>query len=134
MQVKYVEGQTSYRCYGVEVRKGVCQLRCRHHLTKLRALSRQKPLCRYSFEELLMPEEVSEKHGSKYEDYCSEKKISSSMQRVNITAEEVFFSIPTIVVHHLPTYMWNRLWSRHPIESLNEQSTQSSRAGAADPM
>ncbi|GFX36372.1 hypothetical protein TNCV_4932851 [Trichonephila clavipes] len=29
--------------------------------------------------------------------------------------------------------LWNWLWSRHPIESLNE-STQSSRAGAADPM
>ncbi|GFV00146.1 hypothetical protein TNCV_4058171 [Trichonephila clavipes] len=29
--------------------------------------------------------------------------------------------------------LWNRLWSRHPIESLKE-STQSSRAGAADPM
>ncbi|GFX02672.1 hypothetical protein TNCV_2011161 [Trichonephila clavipes] len=28
--------------------------------------------------------------------------------------------------------LWDRLWSRHPIESLNE-STQSSRAGAASP-
>ncbi|GFT06296.1 phosphatase and actin regulator 2 [Trichonephila clavipes] len=28
--------------------------------------------------------------------------------------------------------LWNRLWSRHPIESLKE-STQSSRAGAANP-
>ncbi|GFW63133.1 hypothetical protein TNCV_4454811 [Trichonephila clavipes] len=28
------------------------------------------------------------------------------------------------------SYMWNRLWSRHPIESLNEKKARSLRAQA----